>query len=64
MFGFGVRVEIGADLGAFGFLLLLYIENMDIETFVLSKGLVSLKSARVSNEGLRFDPDARQIRTN
>ena len=38
-----VRVEIGTDLGVWRFLLLLYIEKMDIETFVLSKGLVLLE---------------------
>ena len=32
-----VRVEIGTDLGGLRFLLLLYIENMDIETLSCPK---------------------------
>ena len=52
-----VRVELGTDLGGLRFLLLLYIENMDIETFVLSKDLASLKSVRLLiSECLRFLP--------
>ena len=37
LFDVRVRVEIGTDLGVFQFLLLLYIDNMDIETLSCPK---------------------------
>ena len=49
-----VRVEIGTDLGVFKIDFVVVQRNHRYRDFVLSKGLVRLKSARVFNEGLRF----------
>ena len=64
MFVVRVRVEIGADSRILEISFVVVHRKYGYRDFVLSKGLVRLKSARLLNEGFRFYPDAWLIRTN